>query len=306
MNRKVTTSSSVLFDVPGPKAVARTRLFNILSVLAILALLGYIGYVMHRQGQLEADKWTSLFSGNLWANYILPGLWNTLKAALISVVTSVAFGVFFGMARLSPLAPVRWFGTIVVEFFRAVPVLIMMIFFWLFLGKFSVLSPQQLPFIAVVLGLTLYNGSVIAELLRSGVHQLPKGQGEAGLAIGLTPWKVLTSILMPQAMTAMMPSLLSQFVVILKDTALGYIISYPEVLASARRFGSGEGNILQMLLLAALLFIVINFALTLLAERLSKFMRSRSNVEIKHADGVPGEVDDPRPKTEMMFKIPKA
>ena len=100
MNRKVTTSSSVLFDVPGPKAVARTRLFNILSVLAILALLGYIGYVMHRQGQLEADKWTSLFSGNLWANYILPGLWNTLKAALISVVTSVAFGVFFGMARL--------------------------------------------------------------------------------------------------------------------------------------------------------------------------------------------------------------
>ncbi len=299
------TSTSVLFDVPGPKARARTRIFNIIAILLLAGILAYVLMVMGRQGQLEADKWTSLFTGNLWVNYILPALGKTLLAALISVVTSVIFGLFFGMARLAPNKYIRGFGTVVVEFFRAVPVLMMMIFFWLFLGQFTFFSPSQLPFIAVVLGLTLYNGSVIAELLRSGVHQLPKGQGEAGLAIGLTPWAVLTSVLMPQALTAMMPSLLSQFVVILKDTALGYIISYPELLAAARRFGSGEGNILQMLLLAALIFVVINFALTLLAEWLSKFLSSRTDVEIKHADGVPGEVDNARPKTEMMFKIPK-
>lgn len=299
------TSTSVLFDVPGPKARARTRIFNIIAILVLAGMLAYVLMVMGRQGQLEADKWTSLFSGNLWVNYILPALGKTLLAALISVVTSVIFGLFFGMARLAPNKFIRSFGTVVVEFFRAVPVLMMMIFFWLLLGQFTFFSPSQLPFIAVVLGLTLYNGSVIAELLRSGVHQLPKGQGEAGLAIGLTPWAVLTSVLMPQALTAMMPSLLSQFVVILKDTALGYIISYPELLAAARRFGSGEGNILQMLLLAALIFVVINFALTLLAEWLSQFLSSRTDVEIKHADGVPGEVDNARPKTEMMFKIPK-
>lgn len=299
------TSTSVLFDVPGPKARARTRIFNIVAILLLALGLAYVLLVMHRQGQLEADKWTSLFSGNLWVNYLLPALWKTLSAALISVVTSVAFGMFFGLARLAPNKIIRGFGTVVVEFFRAVPVLMMMIFFWLFLGQFSVFSPSQLPFIAVVLGLTLYNGSVIAELLRSGVQQLPKGQGEAGLAIGLSPWKVLTLVLVPQAITAMMPSLLSQFVVILKDTALGYIISYPELLAAARRFGSGEGNILQMLLLAALIFVVINFALTLLAEWLSKYMSSRSDVQIKRADGVPGEVDDARPQTELMFKIPK-
>ena len=299
------TSTSVLFDVPGPKARARTRIFNIIAILVLAGMLAYVLMVMGRQGQLEADKWTSLFSGNLWVNYILPALGKTLLAALISVFTSVIFGLFFGMARLAPNKFIRGFGTVVVEFFRAVPVLMMMIFFWLFLGQFTFFSPSQLPFSAVVLGLTLYNGSVIAELLRSGVHQLPKGQGEAGLAIGLTPWAVLTSVLMPQALTAMMPSLLSQFVVILKDTALGYIISYPELLAAARRFGSGEGNILQMLLLAALIFVVINFALTLLAEWLSQFLSSRTDVEIKHADGVPGEVDNARPKTEMMFKIPK-
>ncbi|MFW0111124.1 amino acid ABC transporter permease [Rothia sp. P5766] len=306
MSSKRMTSTSVLFDVPGPKARARTKIFNLVALLLLAAGLAYVLVVMNRQGQLEADKWTSLFSGNLWANYILPALGKTLAAALLSVITSVLFGLFFGLARLSPNKLIRGFGTVVVEFFRAVPVLMMMIFFWLFLGKLNILAPSQLPFVAVVLGLTLYNGSVIAELLRSGVHQLPKGQGEAGLAIGMTPWKVLTLILVPQALTAMMPSLLSQFVVILKDTALGYIISYPELLAAARRFGSGEGNILQMLLLAALIFVVINFALTLLAEWLSGFLSSHSDVDIKHADGVPGEVDDPRPKTEMMFKIPKA
>lgn len=274
MSSKRMTSTSVLFDVPGPKARARTKIFNLVALVLLAAGLAYVLVVMNRQGQLEADKWTSLFSGNLWANYILPALGKTLAAALLSVITSVLFGLFFGLARLSPNKLIRGFGTVVVEFFRAVPVLMMMIFFWLFLGKLNILAPSQLPFVAVVLGLTLYNGSVIAELLRSGVHQLPKGQGEAGLAIGMTPWKVLTLILVPQALTAMMPSLLSQFVVILKDTALGYIISYPELLAAARRFGSGEGNILQMLLLAALIFVVINFALTLLAEWLSEIGRA--------------------------------
>lgn len=298
-------SSSVLFDTPGPRGRALARTFNIIGALLLLAFLGYILVVMHRQGQLEAEKWTALFTARAWEYYFLPGLLSTLKAALLSVVTSLFFGMVFGYMRLSTSAISRWIATVVVEFFRAVPVLIMMIFFWLALGKMAIFSPQQLPFIAVVLGLTLYNGSVIAELLRSGVKQLPKGQGEAGLAIGLHPGQVLRSILMPQAMMTMLPSLVSQFVVILKDTALGYIISYPELLASARRFGSGEGNILQTLLLAAVIFIVINFALTMLATYLSSFLGSRSSSGIKKADGIPGEIDNPNPATQMMFKIPK-
>ncbi|GGH59893.1 amino acid ABC transporter permease [Rothia aerolata] len=299
-------SSSVLFDTPGPRGRKITTIFNIAAIVVLLAVLAYVAVVMNRQGQLEAEKWTALFSGYAWAYYFLPGILSTLKAAIIAVITSVIFGMIFGYMRLSTNAVVRGIATVVVEFFRAVPVLIMMIFFWLFLGQFSVFSPSQLPFIAVVIGLTLYNGSVIAELLRSGVKQLPRGQGEAGLAIGLTPSKVLRSILMPQAMMTMLPSLVSQFVVILKDTALGYIISYPELLASARRFGSGEGNVLQTLLLAAVLFIIINFALTSLATWLSTFLHSRSSSGVKKADGIPGEVDNANPATIAMFKIPKA
>ncbi|MFW0154499.1 amino acid ABC transporter permease [Rothia sp. P6271] len=303
---KTQQTTSVLFDTPGPRGRALTRAFNIIAIIALLAFFGYVLMVMNRQGQLEAEKWTELFTYRAWESYFIPGIISTLKAAFIAVITSVIFGMIFGYMRLAQNAFVRAIGTVVVEFFRAVPVLIMMIFFWLFLGRFSVFSPSELPFIAVVLGLTLYNGSVIAELLRSGVKQLPKGQGEAGVAIGLTPGQVLRNILMPQAMLTMMPSLLSQFVVILKDTALGYIISYPELLAAARRFGSGEGNILQSLLLAAVLFIIINFALTIFASWLSGFLSSRSSSGIKKSDGVPGEVDNPNPDTIQMFKMPKA
>ena len=90
---------------------------------------------MGQKGQLEAEKWTDLFTARAWSSYYLPGLASTLSAAAVSVVTSVAFGVVFGIARLSQYRITRWFGTVVVEFFRAVPVLIMMIFFWLFFGQ---------------------------------------------------------------------------------------------------------------------------------------------------------------------------
>lgn len=304
LNSELDTSTSVLFDAPGPRAKAMTRWFNIGALVVLAAFLAYVLSVMGSKGQLEAQKWTDLFTAKAWGSYYLPGLVSTLQAAAISVVTSVAFGTLFGMARLSQNRVMRWFGTIVVEFFRAVPVLIMMIFFWLFLGRLSWISPTQLPFISVVLGLTLYNGSVIAELIRSGVKQLPRGQGEAGLAIGLTPGQTLRTILMPQAFNAMMPSMLSQFVVILKDTALGYIISYPELLASARRIGSGDGNVLQTLLLAAVLFIAVNFTLTTFATWLSGRLASRTSVAPKKIHHLPGEVDNPNPPTLQMFVLP--
>ena len=116
-----------------------------------------------------------------------------------------------------------------------------------------------MPLVAVVLGLTFYNGSVFAELVRSGVHSLPRGQREAALAVGLRDSQSLRLVEVPQALIAMLPAIASQLVVILKDTALGVIITYPELLDAARRFGSGNGNILQSLVVAALIFIVINY-----------------------------------------------
>ncbi|GHD84066.1 amino acid ABC transporter permease [Kocuria marina] len=269
-------STTVLFDAPGPRT---RRLTLVLNVVALLVLIGLAVVVLQKlgaQGQLEPAKWQALLTERTWANFLIPGLIQTLKAALLAVVGSVVFGLVFGLARLSGAWPVRAVAAVVVEFFRAVPVLVMMIFFYLGLARTGLVSPSSTPFWAVVIGLVLYNGSVIAELVRSGVYQLPRGQREAGLAVGLTPSQCLRSILLPQALTAMLPSLISQFVVILKDTALGYIITYPELLASARRLGSGDGNILQTLLAAAVVFIVINTLLSLAAGRLSRRLSYRT------------------------------
>ncbi|MFI7585242.1 amino acid ABC transporter permease [Kocuria sp. M1N1S27] len=278
-------TQNVLFDVQGPRGRRISAALNVLGVLLAAGLAWIVLGALAEQGQLEADRWTPLFTARAWENFLLPGLWDTLRAALLAVLLSVVFGLVFGLGRLSQAAPVRWVSTVVVEFFRAVPVLVMMIFFYLGIGQAGLVEPANVPFWAVVLGLMFYNGSVIAELIRSGVHQLPKGQREAGLVIGLTPSRSLRMIELPQALTAMLPSLVSQFVVILKDTALGYIITYPELLASGRRLGSGDGNILQTLFVVALVFVLINYLLTVLAAWLSRFLSFRTSGGAKVAEG---------------------
>ena len=142
---------------------------------------------MAEANQLEGYMWEVFVTDpTVWTAYLLPGLWGTLKAASISIVLAGIFGLVFGMGRLSTLAWVRWVSGVVVEFFRSVPVLLMMVFFYFgYFARSDLVSADTAPLAAVVLALTLYNGSVIAELVRSGVHSLPKGQSEAGLSIGL-------------------------------------------------------------------------------------------------------------------------
>lgn len=277
------SAQNVLFDAPGPKARRAIMAGNIVGALIVVAILVYLVVVLAGKGQLDAAKWTPFFESDPWVFFILPGLINTLKAAAVAIITSVLFGLVFGMARLSHVAPVRWLAGTTVEFLRAVPVLLMMIFLWLAIARSGMVEPENAPLIAVIIALTLYNGSVIAELVRSGVHGLPKGQREAGMAIGMTPTQSLINIEVPQALIAMLPALVSQFVVILKDSALGSIITYTELLQFARRLGVGEGNLLQSLLVAALIFIAINFALTSAATRLSTLLSFRTGRRIKVA-----------------------
>ncbi len=264
-----TVNETVLFDAAGPRTRRRMVWVNIGATVVVVAIGVWVLARLGANGQLEPSLWTVFLTPDPWVDYLLPGLVGTLRAAAIAIVTSAVFGVVFGLGRLSAARWVRIVSGAVVEFFRAVPVLLMMIFFWLGLGRLQILAPDDLPLVAVVLGLTFYNGSVFAELVRSGVHNLPRGQREAALAVGLRRAQSLRLVEVPQALLAMLPAIASQLVVILKDTALGYIITYPELLDAARRLGSSEGNILQSLVVAALIFIVINYALTRLAGMLA-------------------------------------
>lgn len=269
-------SDLVLFDVPGPRARRNMVVVNVLAVLLVAGVAAWALVLLGRKGQLASALWQPFLEPGTWTNYLLPGLRDTLRAAGLAIVASALFGVVFGLGRLSASRAVRWVSGTVVEFFRAVPVLLMMIFFYAGISQLKVVEPRDVPLLAVVLGLTLYNGSVFAELVRSGVHNLPHGQREAALAVGLRPSQSLRLVEVPQALIAMLPAIASQLVVILKDTALGAIITYPELLDASRRFGSGNGNILQSLVVAAVVFIVINFALTSLAQRLAQRVGRRT------------------------------
>ncbi|MEO7060227.1 MAG: amino acid ABC transporter permease [Lapillicoccus sp.] len=285
-------SDSVLFDAPGPRARARHRIGALGGGLVIIAFVVFALVKLGEKGQLEGDKWKPFvgiivngIDGNVWVDYLLPGLVKTLEAAGISIVLATVFGVVFGLGRMSQLAPVRWFCAVVVELFRSVPVLVMMLAAFSYFAYNNIFTSDLNALAAVVTGLTLYNGSVVAELLRSGVRSLPVGQSEAGLAIGLTRGQTLRQIQLPQAVTAMLPALVGQLVVVLKDTALGQIITYPELLNTYQQIGSTWSNIVPAMFVIALIFIAINYTLTVVAGRVERRLRRGGRTTIKPGGG---------------------
>ena len=271
------STQTVLFDAPGPKARVRHRILTVIGALIAIAIAYFVYLKFDEAGQLKASMWEPFVTDpEVWTSYLIPGLKGTFTAAGISIVLAVIFGLLFGMGRLSPIGPVRWFCSVIVEFFRAVPVLLMMVFAYFGYFATSDLVPNvHAPLAAVVTALTLYNGAVIAELVRSGVHGMPKGQAEAGLAVGLTPGQVLRSIELPQALTAMLPALVGQLVVVLKDSALGYGITYLELLTWSKTLGSAYANTVPAYIVAGILFIIINYSLTKLAVYLEGRLKKR-------------------------------
>ena len=278
----------VLFDAPGPRSRRIITILNILVALIVIGVLVWVYQALAAQGQMSPHLWWNAINTNAWVNYLLPGLTFTLQAAAIAVVSSVVFGLFFGFLRLAPVRILRWISMVIVEFFRAVPVLVLMVFLHFFFSQYlsKVIDPRNSAYYAVIVALTLYNGAVIAELVRAGVRSLPAGQREAALAVGMTTTKSLRYVEVPQALVAMLPSLVSQFVIILKDSALGYIIGFSELLRYSRHLGAGYGNIMQALVVAAIIFIIINSLLVQLAQMLSRRLSSRTSgvTEV----GIPG------------------
>lgn len=292
------SAQQVLFDKPGPKAVVRYRILAVIGALGIAAILGWILWRMWEKDQLTAAKWSPFLEWRIWEQYLLPGAWDTLRAAALAIVISMVFGLVLAMGRMSDVGPIRWVTTIFVEFFRAVPVLIMMIFGFFFLSIREWFPDSINPLLAVLAGLILYNSSVICEVIRSGVGSLPGGQREAGLSIGLSGPQTRRMILVPQALTSMLPSLVSQIIVILKDTALGYIILYPELLTRARQLGSAEAITLPAYLVVAAMFILINYSVSKLAEAVENRQRRRNTSAAKpkkdeaaEGDNMAGDAD---------------
>lgn len=285
------STQAILFDAPGPRTRQRHLLYTVLGSLFVFGVAAAVLWILWDKGQITPDKWAPIFTAGAWNQYFVPGIQATLAAALVAIVASFVFGLLLAMGRMSDLRVLRAVSVVVVEFFRAVPVLIMMLFVFFMLVYSLQVRGGAAPFAGVVVGLICYNGAVIAEVIRNGVASLPSGQREAGLSIGLSPTQVRRMILVPQALTAMMPTLVSQVVVILKDTALGYIILYPELLNSVRQMGSRFGNMTVAFVAGAVAFIFLNWCITKLAEWLERRLQRRSRTAGRIAEAEPLDVD---------------
>ncbi|WP_432075036.1 amino acid ABC transporter permease [Streptomyces wuyuanensis] len=291
--------SSVLYDVPGPRAKRRNIVYTLGFLVVLGALAWWVLTGLADKGQLEWSKWAPFVTDSrVWRTYLLPGLENTLIAAALSLVIALPLGAVLGIARLSDHPWVRGAAGTVVEFFRAIPVLILMLFANAAYAAFSDISPDNRPLYAVVTGLVLYNSSVLAEVVRAGILALPLGQSDAARAIGMRKGQTMRYVLLPQSVTAMLPAIVSQMVVIVKDTALGgAMLGFSELLASVRPMSANYGaNTIASFTVVAVIFIVLNFGLTSFAARLESRLRQgrKSTGAVVAADAVeelatPGE-----------------
>ncbi|MFD7701266.1 amino acid ABC transporter permease [Streptomyces caelestis] len=266
--------TSVLYDAPGPKAKRRNLVFSVVFFALLALLLWWIWQVMDDKGQLEWSLWKPFTTSEAWTTYLLPGLADTLKAAALAMVIALPLGAVLGIARMSDHRWVRVPAGAVVEFFRAIPVLLLMLFANEFFARSTDVTSEDRPLYAVVTGLVLYNASVLAEVVRAGILSLPRGQSEAAQAIGLRKSQTMSSILLPQAITVMLPAIVSQLVVIVKDTALGGVmLGFTELLNSRATLAANYANVIPSFIVVAVVFIVLNFLLTSFASWLEGRLR---------------------------------
>ncbi len=275
----------VLYDVPGPRARRRVLLGSVVGALLLLGLAALLARRFAANGQLEPEVYRPFFEQPLFWERLGEGLRNTLKAAAYGLVLALVLGFLLAAGRLSHSPPLRWLAITVIEFFRATPLLLLILAIFL---AYPILVGDSIdPLWALVAGLTLYNGAVIAEIVRAGVLSLPKGQTEAALAIGLSRGSTLRLVLLPQAVRIMLPALISQLVVLLKDTSLGFVIAYEELLRTSRFLVEApefSRSSLQVFLVIAVIYVVINLLLGRLAAWIEGRQRRRLGGTSPHVE----------------------
>jgi His/Glu/Gln/Arg/opine family amino acid ABC transporter permease subunit len=276
------STSTILFDVPGPRARRRQRIGTFIGGLVLLAVIGLALWRLGRNGQLDPARWSVLFDPNSGVPQAFgTALVNTLEVAAVAMVAATVLGALLAVGRLSDHRRVRIPITAVIEFFRAVPLLILILFCLLYLPTIGL---HIGPFGALALGLTLYNMSVLAEIFRAGILSVDRGQREAAFALGMRKSQVMTLVLLPQAVRRMLPVLIAQLVVLLKDSSLGFIVGYFELLRQARslveffNFRFGDLYTFQLYVAAAVIYIVVNLLLSALARYVER--RTRRNTKV--------------------------
>lgn len=264
MNNSRGHQLAYLYDNPGPVARRRTLIASVVSLLVIAGVASAGLWKLGEAGQLESERWTQFLSSEI-AEYLLIGLRGTLLAAVVVAVLGLPLGVLLAIARTSRSAVLRVPAVVFIELFRTVPVLLLIYVMLFALPEYGI-NPDVLWKLAIPL--TLANSAAIAEIVRAGILSLPRGQTESGLSLGLRRSQVARAIVLPQALRNVTPSLVSQLVSLLKDTSLGYVVAFTELLYRAQVLTSFNRHLIQTYVVVTFMYLIVNGSLSMVAARL--------------------------------------
>ncbi|MEU2350274.1 amino acid ABC transporter permease [Modestobacter sp. NPDC049651] len=271
MSRR-TPTASVLYDAPGPRTRRRIAIASAVTVLVVVLLVVLALREFASHGQLDADRWRPFTGWPIW-RYLLVGLRGTLEAAALVAVISAVAGVLLALGRLSRVRLIRWPATAYIEVARALPVLLLIYVTLFGLPRYGI----DLPLLwKLVVPLSVANSAAFAEIFRAGILSLPRGQDEAARSLGMTGMQSMRLVVLPQAVRRVTPSVVTQLVSLLKDTSLGYVVAFTELLFRAQVLAAFNHLLVQTFLVVTLIYLVCNGLLSALASRLQDASRRRT------------------------------
>ncbi len=276
MNTETTSIRDALYEPPGPRTRRLITIFTVISLAALAGLAVLIIRQFYISGQLDAKYW-SLFTRYTTWRFLARGLLGTVQVALGAGVVTFVLGMLMMLGRISAHRVSRAVSIALIEFTRGVPTLLFIYFFFLIAPQ---LGLRLTPYWKITLPVAISASGIVAEVLRSGVNAVPKGQREAALSIGMRESHVFFRIVFPQALRYVVPSLISELVIVLKDTTFAYVVNYADMMQNAKVLISNYDALLSVYLVAAVIYILINFALNQISVALARHRKSRPVITV--------------------------
>ena len=246
-----------LYEAPGPRTRRRVRIATAVSLILVVAALAAIGYRFYITGQFAPRYWTFFAKATTW-KFLLQGFAGTVRVALTAGAIALALGLLLMLGRISHLKVLSAVCRVITEFFRSLPSLLLIYFFFLVVPQYGI---KMSSFWMLTLPVALAAAGVLAEVFRAGVNAVPKGQIEAALSLGMSPLRTTFKIVLPQAIRFVIPSLISQLVVVVKDTTVAYVVSYPDLMQNARVLITNYDAFVSVYFTIAIIYILINYAI---------------------------------------------
>lgn len=266
------TIRDALYEAPGPRTHRRMVVGTIVSALVVLWLVYLVWHQFYVTGQFAPRYWSFFAQWPTW-RFLIDGFRGTIAVAVTAGVISLVLGMLLMLGRVSENRALSAACRVVIDFFRGVPSLLLIYFFFLIVPQYGIKMPS---FWMLTLPVALAAAGVLAEVFRAGVNAVPKGQVEAAYSLGLTRGKVMRRIVLPQAIHYVIPSLISQLVVVVKDTTVAYVVSYPDLMQNARVLITSYDSLVSVYLVVAIIYILINYAI----NQASAYVSRRMGVKI--------------------------